>query len=151
MKRILTFCIAAFLISCEGLAPLDDVDPEGIIAVTITYEGDWPSSNELFDLRFLAFRFIPQNESDFTRITEMVVSDRLQYNVDEQTIVIRNIRNGTFFYNAIGWQFGPDIFSNWRPAGEYRENDGIAVLRGDSIHLDIHVDFDNLPAFPPEF
>lgn len=152
MKRICGFLLVSFwLLSCEGLTPLDDVDPTGTIAVSITYQGDWPPANQLFELRFLAFRFIPRTESDFTRITEMVISDRLQYFVDEQTIVLSNVRNGTFFYNAIGWQFGENIFADWRPVGVYTENDGIAVLRGDSIHIHILVDFDNLPVFPPEF
>lgn len=142
---------ALLLFGCDrGLAPLDIVDPEGTLIVNISYTGDWPPSEEIFEFRFIAFRFKPILTSDFTRITEMVISDRLEYFVDSQTIVLENVRNGDFPYSAIGWQFGSNIFQDWRPAGIYDENGGFFRIQGNEVEINIEVDFDNLPTFPPE-
>lgn len=151
MKKLLLFCVLIGLVACDGgLSPMEEVDPIGQIIVNISYSGDWPDSEDLHDLRFIAFRFMPQTPSDFTRITEMVISPRLEYFVDEQTVTLQNVRNGVFYYNAIGWQYGDDIFQDWRPAGIYTENDGMFEISGNTVEIHVSVDFDDLPVFPPE-
>lgn len=75
-------------------------------------------------------------------------SDRLSYNVDTDTFLVDDLENGVYQYNAVVQQFG-GIF-DWRPVGVYDDNDGVILIEGETVHIIIEVDFDNLPPFPPE-
>lgn len=83
--------------------------------------------------------------TDFQNLT---YSDRLNYHVDSDTFLVEDLENGVYQYNAVVQQFG-GIF-DWRPVGVYDENDGLIIIEGETVHITIEVDFDNLPAFPPE-
>lgn len=150
MTKKLLYCLIAGLVttSCDhGLAPVDE---EGEIHVTITYEGEWPPDDEIYELRFVAMRFIPGSTSDFLRLNEMEVSDRLKTQVDQQSIILEEVRNGRFFYSGVAWQFSPNIFQDWRVLGLYKEGNGEFNVRGDVVEIHVNVDFDDLPEFPPE-
>lgn len=75
-------------------------------------------------------------------------SNRLSYNVDSDSFLLEDVVNGVYQYNAIVQQYG-GIF-DWRPVGVYDENDGVITIEGETVHIHIEVDFDNLPPFPPE-
>jgi len=156
IKRIplyFSILLILFLISCEGgLAPIEqEPEPFGVIVGTVTYIGDWPPPNELQELVFVPLPFKPQTFLEvILDLDNIRFSDRLQFNVDEDTFVIDEIENGTYIYNIIANQFGPIVFSDWRPLGVYTENDGVITVEGDTTYIQIDVDFNNLPPFPPD-
>jgi len=138
------------LAACDtGLEPPEDLGT-GSLDVSVTYSGDWPPAEELNDLRFIAMRFIPVDTSDFFRLNEMIISTRLDMNVSDDAFRIESAPAGTYFYTGIAQQFNDNLLS-WRPIGLYEGNSGVfSVGRGQEIALDIQVDFDNLPEFPPK-
>jgi len=143
------------IISCDsGLEPPpQDPDPVGVISGTVTYSGNWPPQDELKELLFVPLKFIP---SDFTEVlSEFLLgnlrsSDRLKSNVESDTFIVTELENGVYIYNIIANQFGPNRLTDWRPLGVYEEADGLIIIENDTVFISIHVDFDNLPPFPPE-
>ena len=152
-RTVLTFLFGAvWLIGCDhGLEP--PADPEtGFIHARIQYEGglaSWPSPDSLTDLRFVAMQFVPRDTSDFIQLNRMVFSDRLQYDVAEQDITLAGVETGTFVYSGVAQKFGPGLFE-WRPVGLITDNEGIFVVSAnETTSVDIVVDFDEPPLFPP--
>jgi len=149
------FSIIAILLltQCDkGLEPPDeDLIPPGVIQGTVTYSGDWPPQQSLIDLRFVPLPFVPETVFDiFSDLENLRFSNRLQYFEDEGTFIVENVRSGVYVYNIIAHQFGNNILADWRPVGVYTENYGLIFVEGDTTTIHIHVDFDNLPPFPPE-
>lgn len=137
--------------SCEGGLQPHQVEPNpiGVISGSVHYTGEWPPSSELKDLRFAPFNTVPQSTTDFLAdFQNLRFSDRLNFNVESDTFLVDDVPNGVYVYNVIAQQYGGLI--DWRPVGVYKENDGIIIIRGDTVHITIDVDFDNLPPFPPE-
>ncbi len=142
-------------LSCDsGLEPPPpDPDPVGVISGTVTYSGNWPPENELRELIFVPLKFIP---SDFTQVLNEFLlgnlksSERLEFYVPSDTFLVTELENGVYVYNIIANQYGPVVFTDWRPLGVYIENDGLIFIDNDTVFIHIHVDFDNLPPFPPE-
>lgn len=141
--------------SCEGglEPPPFEPEPFGAISGTVTYSGEWPPEDELRELIFVPLTFKP---STFTEVlSEFLLgnlksSERLSFNVESDTFFVGELENGAYIYNIIANQFGPNQLSDWRPVGLYDENDGTIIIEGDTVQIAIHVDFDNLPPFPPE-
>ncbi len=149
------FSISAMLLfaQCDkGLEPPDeDLIPPGVIQGTITYSGEWPSQQSLVDLRFVPLTFVPSTAFDiFSDLDNLRFSNRLQYFVEEDSFKVTDVRSGLYVYNIIAHQFGNNILADWQPVGVYTENDGLIRVEGDTTPIHIHVDFDNLPPFPPE-
>lgn len=145
---------ALFLIaSCEGglEPPSIDSEPIGVIHGIINYSGDWPPADSLHELRFVALKSTPQSATDIiSDFQNIPVSEKLDYFVERDTFMVSDVRNGAYVYNAIAQQYGGNIFNDWRPIGLYEENSGVIVIQGDTVSITIHVDFQNLPPFPPE-
>lgn len=135
--------------ACDhGLEPPPPA-PLGAIDVQITYQGRWPSADSLFDARFVAFRFMPQDTADFFRLTEIVFSHRLQYYVDSERVFLDSIEAGPFVYSGVAHRFSSSLL-DWRPVGLYEADDGMFTVEiGETTHVDIAVDFRHLPPFPP--
>jgi len=147
---IRAFLILTFvLVGCDhGFEP-PDKPSTGMIRATVTYTGTWPSLSEVVDLRFVAMRFVPQDTADFLQLNRMAISDRLNYGVDSETIVLTDVETGAFLYSGIAQQFTNDLLS-WRPLGLYAENDGVFfVISDDTVRLAVEVDFSVPPPFPP--
>jgi hypothetical protein len=146
--------IAPFLfLSCEGglEPPIEKPNPTGVITGTITYSGEWPTEDSLVDLRFVPLKSPPQTAQDiFSDIENLVFSERLNFFVERDTFSVNDVPNGVYVYNTVAQQFGNNIFGDWKPVGLYNENDGIIIVEGDTTSITIHVDFANLPPFPPE-
>lgn len=146
--------IASFLLAgCEdGLKPpLEEPNPTGVITGSITYAGEWPPEDSLVDLRFVPLKSPPQTAQDiFADIENLVFSERLDFFVEKDTFIVDEVPNGVYVYNTVAQQFGGRILQDWRPVGLYNENDGIIIVDGDTTSITIHVDFENLPPFPPE-
>lgn len=133
--------------------PVEEVPPTGAISGTVTYSGEWPPENELREIFFVPLTFMP---SQITEVLSQFVagnlhpSERLETNVESDTFFVNDLPNGAYIYNIIANQFGPAVFSDWRALGVYEDNDGVIIIEGDTVNVSIHVDFDNLPPFPPE-
>ena len=140
--------------ACEGglEPPPPDSEPVGAISGTVIYTGEWPPADEFRELIFVPLPFTP---TDFTQILGQFLqgnlrsSERLQPFVDSQEFFVDELENGVYVYNIIANQFGPRELIDWRPLGVYEENEGLIVIQGDTVNITIHVDFDNLPPFPP--
>jgi hypothetical protein len=154
---IFAACALVILCSCEGglEPPPFDAEPEptGAIQGTVTYSGKWPPPGELRQLFFVPLPFKPAAVSEI--LTEflqgnLAASETLQSNVEEDSFFVGDLDNGAYVYNIIANQYGPNQFTDWRPLGVYEENDGLIIIEGDTVNIHIHVDFDNLPPFPPE-
>lgn len=141
------------IVGCDkGLEPpVDEPDPTGVIIGTVTYSGDWAPENELIQLFFIPLPFIPASVGDILQqISNLRTSESLKRNVDEDEFLVDEVPNGAYIYNIIANQYGDNLFEDWRPLGIYTENDGVIIVSGDTTVISIHVDFDNLPPFPPE-
>lgn len=149
MYSRLLLLLAVALSACDhGLAP-PDAPRVGALDVRVTYQGPWPPADSLHDLRFVAFRFVPQDTADFFRLTELLFSDRLQYHVETERVFIGEIASGVFPYSGIAQRFSPNII-DWRPVGLYEDDGGVfTVAPGETTRIDVHVDFLDLPPFPP--
>ncbi|MGB1050090.1 MAG: hypothetical protein ACPG3U_10435 [Rhodothermales bacterium] len=142
--------ILVLMMGCDaGLEPPEDAGT-GTIHGTITYVGEWPPEAELEDLRFIGMRFVPQDTTDFFRLNEMVISERLPDYVDRHTFTMDNVPTGTYFYSGVAQQYASDLLS-WRPVGLVESDGGVfTVQRGGSVSIEITVDFANPPPFPPQ-
>ena len=131
--------------------PIEEPDPKGVIMGTVTYSGDWPPDNELIQLFFIPLPFIPNSVGDImSQLSSLRTSGSLQRNVDDDDFLVDELPNGAYIYNIIANQYDSNIFQDWRPLGLFSENDGVIIVSGDTTVISIHVDFDNLPPFPPE-
>jgi hypothetical protein len=140
------------LMGCDhGLVPPDD-PARGAISGTITYEGPWPDVDSLIDIRFVALRIIPEEADDIIREFEqqrVVLSQGLTRSAVRDTFLVGSVITGPYVYSGIAVQQSSNLF-DWRPVGLYSENAGIfQVLQDDTTRIQIHVDFNNLPPFPP--
>lgn len=156
-KRLIALLFSTILVStlinCDGgLEPIEkEPDPFGVIVGTVTYTGDWPPQEEFIEFFFVPMKFKPQTFLEvLSEVENLRASDRLNYDVDEDTFIIDELENGTYIYNIIANQYGPDLFTQWRPLGVYSENEGVITVEGDTTYIQIDVDFNNLPPFPPD-
>lgn len=153
--HLVLLTIFLFAAACEtGLEPPPpEPEPTGAIQGTITYSGNWPPANQLRQLFFVPLDFKPTNLLEIlTEFTQgnLNASDPLARNVDSDTFFVGDLDNGFYVYNIIANQFGPNQLTDWRPVGVYSDNDGIIEILGDTVQIAIHVDFNNLPPFPPQ-
>jgi len=157
MKRILLpsliIAILAFSGCLESLEPNEEeLGPTGTIRGRVTYTGTWPSEAELVDIRFVAMKFQPRSAQDilFALLTgELVSSEGLRRNVAVDTFSVHNVTNGVYVYNGIARQYGNNQLNDWDALGIYKPNGGTFTIRGNEIFIEINVDFNNLPPFPP--
>jgi hypothetical protein len=152
--RRLTGCtprlaIALLLITATGCDAGLQPPPEpgfGRLEVHIAYDGDWPPAEELRDLRFVALRFVPRDTTDLLQLNRMVISGGLARYVTADTVVLNMVPEGTYVYAGVAQQFSADLFA-WRPVGLV---DGAFDVRPDAVaRVDVHVDFSDIPPFPP--
>ncbi len=145
--------LAVFLSSgCDsGLEPPDD-PARGAISGIITYEGPWPDVDSLIDIRFVALRIIPEDARDIIEEFEkqrVVLSRGLVRPAERDSFFIGSVITGPYVYSGVAIQQSTNIF-DWRPVGLYTEDAGIfQVNPDDTTHIQIHVDFNHIPPFPP--
>lgn len=154
-SQFISFVLIIFspflLAGCEGglEPPVEETNPTGVITGVVTYSGEWPPADSLKDLRFVPLKSVPQTTQDiFADFNNLVFSERLDFNVEQDTFSISQVPNGVYVYNSVAQNYG--TITEWRPVGLYEENDGIIIMDGDTISITIHVDFDNLPPFDIE-
>ncbi len=120
--------------------------PYGVIEGEVYFQGTWPPRDSLVDLRFVAFRFIPQDTSDFLRLNEMVFSRTLKFFVERDTFRISRVEPGYFPYGGVAQRYGPGLL-DWRPVGLLDEP--FEVRAGETTRVRVEVDFQRIPPFPP--
>ncbi|GEM_PF-391104 len=143
--------VLIWLLSCEGglEPPLIEDEPYGVIRGTVTYSGQWPPQDSLNDLRFVPLKSVPAAFTDIIMdFQNLSFSDRLAYYTDSDEFFVDEVENGRYIYNVIAHRYGTAF--EWRPVGVYSDNRGEIIVTGDTTTIHIHVDFDNLPPFPPE-
>lgn len=140
------FTLLLFLIGCDhGLAP-PPTPPYGVIQGTVFYRGDWPPPDSLYDIRFIAFRFIPEDTTDFFRLNEMVISHRLRTHVTTDTFSLQQVAPGTFPYAGVAYKWGAGLL-DWRPVGQVEAP--FTVHAGETTKVTVYANFDHPPPFPP--
>jgi len=148
-----TLLVALHVASCDGGLVVPDEETPGAIAGIVTYlhgDGLWPPDSTLFDIRFVAMRFVPADTADFLQLNRMEISNSLQTRVARDSFLITDVAPGIFPYSGVAYQYSEDIF-DWKPVGLYEENDGIFTVRtGETTHVSVVVDFENPPIFPPQ-
>ncbi|GAB5518885.1 MAG: hypothetical protein RhofKO_11360 [Rhodothermales bacterium] len=148
--------LGAFPLGITGLSGCDHgLEPPppaatGAIEITVRYPGPWPPPDSLGDLRFVAMEFIPQDTSDFLQLNRLVISDRLAYFVESQTLRVENVKAGVYIYNGVAQNFEPGNLVAWRPVGLVETNDGVFEIRENgTTTVEVTADFYNRPVFPP--
>ena len=158
-------CLALLLVSCdEELGPLNE--PSGFSGV-IRFK-NWPPATDIKEMRLVAFEDIP---ADSATVIPMLIAgkaavypplpgDYFQALVDSVVYEFTdksgtNLQVKEYKYVAVMYQFGPNIFHDWRPGGVYSTGPGefdpapIRVILHRVIpNVDILVDFHNLPPLP---
>ena len=145
------FVLLLFLGCDNGLVPPED-PARGSISGTVSYTGSWPDPATLFDIRFVAMRIVPESTQDivdeFGR-QRVVLSNGLQRPTTSDSFFISSVVTGPYVYSGVAIQQSNNVF-DWLPVGLYSENAGIfQVLPNETTHIHVHVDFDNIPPFPP--
>jgi hypothetical protein len=155
----------AGLLGCnEELGPLNE--PSGFGGV-IRFR-HWPPVQTIREMRLVAFEDVP---ADSTGIIPMLLAgkaaayppigqDYLPTLVDSvvyefTTSVGTNLQVRQYAYVAVMYQYGPNIFADWRPAGVYTtagpgfQPAPLRVLLHRIVPgVNITVDFDSLPPIP---
>ncbi len=159
-RLALRFLLVLLLVAaCDaGLAP-PEPEADAFIAVEITYANPleaWPSTNELFDLRFVAMPFIPRDTADILQLNRLAISDALptQPPRTSDTIVLgpaQGVQAGFYVYSVVAENFRRNDLFAWRPVGLYETDNGVfEVIPGETTLVRMTADFTNRPVFPPE-
>jgi hypothetical protein len=160
---VLLTCVLLYAGCDTGLSPIDE--PSGITGV-IRFS-NWPPPDSCRQIRLAAFESYP---ADSSGILLALVSgkavifpatltgsgldrfvDSLTY---EWTTKNTNLQVAKYDYFVVAWQYGPNIFSDWAPAGVYTVTPNssapapVRVLLHRISRYDINVDFHNLPPKP---
>jgi hypothetical protein len=173
---------AVFLVLCalfpgcdRGLGPITE---ETGFSGTITYK-NWPSADSMFGLRVVALEEFPKDSTGLMmsllgghaavyphlttgvigsmqilgfKASDSVHADTVHYVFTKEGTVLKE---GTYNYVVLAWQYGPNVFADWAPAGVYTEKPGtfdptpvFVQERRMREHVDINVDFHKLPPKP---
>lgn len=146
MRVFLLLALLLIYTGCDhGLEP-PDAPPFGSIQGTVTYTGTWPPGDSLRDLRFFALPFVPQDTLDLFRdLNQLVFSERLRYNVSDDSFSIDSVQAQIYVYSGVAQQFSRNLL-DWRPVGLATL---FQVRPGEVTELSITVDFNHIPPFPP--
>ncbi len=134
----------------------------------------WPSADSVQELRLIAFPSYPNDSASilldllygyaivYPQIGKpnllldttfhVLFADSLRYtfSTDGTTLKV-----GVYNYVALAWRYGPNVFSDWRPAGVYTTGPGPfdpapvrVLLHRDVTGIDMTADFANPPPKP---
>ena len=172
MKRPLPIiaCVAVYALlfaGCDkGLAPLNE--PSGFSG-TIHFK-NWPPADSVRDLRLVAFESFPSDSAGiFLTLlagraavfpSDLSSKGSLPKFVDSaqyvcNTKVAINLKVEEYGYLVVAQRYGPNSFTDWKPAGVYSLQPGsftpapVRVLLHKIVpNIDIEVDFHNPPPKP---
>jgi len=146
----------------QGLAPptTNELPTNGSFSGVVTFTG-WSAVDSLYDLRLVAFSVFPPGDV----ITEVLQGRAVVYPpIGGESFAMRGadsvsymleLAPGVYPYIAVAHQFGPNLFADWRPVGQYDLDTNLAVPSQVEViggmntpGINIHVDFENLPPDP---
>jgi len=144
----------------RGLIPTEPPPGPGALSGVVHYTS-WPPLDSLFDLRIVAFRnFPPEGIVSSVLSGEAAVyppvgdTALVPFFVDSLRYAF-SLPSGRYEYLAVAQQYGPNLFTDWRPVGQYDLDTNlalpspIAIPPGDTLReITIHVDFANPPPAP---
>lgn len=168
--------VLALIPGCDrGLGPItEDTGFSG----TISYR-NWPRADSVFGLRLVALEQYPTDSTGLMiallqghaavyphlttgviaseeilgfRASDSVHADTVRYVFTKEGTVLKE---GTYNYVVLAWQYGPNVFADWAPAGVYTQKPGtfepapvFVQERRMREDINISVDFHNLPPKP---
>lgn len=168
----LVILLLLFSAGCDtGLQP-PPLEPTGFSGV-IRFR-NWPSADSVQELRLIAFPSYPSDSSSILLdilngsaiVYPQIGQPNLLRDTTQQVLFAQSIHyaftaNGTtlkpgvYNYLALAWRYGPNVFSDWRPAGVYSTGPGpfdpapVRVYSNrNTPGIDINVDYANLPPKP---
>ena len=159
---ILIMSLFILLSGCdEGLSPAVPAVPMGFMAGVISYH-HWPPRDSLVDLRLVAFRVFPPTNI----VSEVLLGRAVVYPPLGDTALVPffvdslpfgfSLPAGDYKYVVVAQRYGPDLYADWRPVGQYDLDTNLAVpspvtivVNDTTRNVDINVDFANPP--PPPF
>jgi hypothetical protein len=165
MRKIIFLAgmLMLILLACDhGLDPAPQQQAAQVTGISGTiYFSNWPPADSLYDLRIVAFRNFPPLDifNEVLNGQALVYppisgSEGLPFNVDSVAYTME-LETGEFKYITVAQQFGPVYTADWRSAGQYditpQDSLPSAVMIESGVtleHIDIYVDFDNLPIQP---
>lgn len=163
LPAILLACALLYAGCDTGLTPLDE--PTGIGGI-IRFT-NWPPPDSCRQIRLVAFETYPSDSANVllslingkaivypatltgTGLERFV--DSLSY---EWLSKNTNLQVKKYDYFVVGWQYGPNIFTDWAPAGVFSAAPNsfdpapVRVLLHRIARVDINVDFHNPPPKP---
>jgi hypothetical protein len=163
--------LVLFSTGCDtGLGPPDS--PSGFSGV-IRFK-HWPSADSVQELRMIAFPSYPSDSASilfdllhgYAIVYPQIGKPNLLLDTTQHvrgadsicyafTTLGTTLQVGVYNYVALAWRYGPNLFSDWRPAGVYTTGPGqfdpapVRVLLHKNITgIDIVADFSNPPPKP---
>lgn len=168
--------LMALTAGCDrGLGPITE---ETGFSGTITYK-NWPPADSMFGLRLVALEQFPTDSTGLMMAllggraavyphlttgvipsmailgfvaTDPVHADTVRYVFTKEGTVLKE---GTYNYVVLAWQYGPNVFADWAPVGVYTQKPGtfepapvFVQERRMRENVDISVDFHNPPPKP---
>ena len=148
----------------EGLAPPEaneqPTPTASSFSGTVTFAG-WSAVDSLYDLRLVAFTVFPPADV----INEVLQGRAVVYPaIGGESFAMRGadsvsytleLAPGVYPYIAVAHRFGPNLFADWRPVGQYDLDTNLTVpspvevIAGmNTSGINIHVDFENPPPDP---
>lgn len=162
-NAILIASLVLFTACDKGIAPpavSPAPNPNGSFSGTVTFQ-NWGVADTLYDLRLIAFIVFPPDD-----VIDEVLRGRAAVHpplgggvlalagADSVTYQL-HLPAGIYPYIVVAQQFGPDLFNDWKPVGQYDLDSNltdptpIEITAGENLHdIDIIVDFANLPPIP---
>jgi len=158
----LIFATMIFIFCDKGASPTENNQTPEVSGVSGTvYFKNWPEPDSLKDLRLIVFKNYPP-----TNIVSEILSGQavvypalgdtvgLPLNVDSINYEFE-LDPGTYAYFVVGWQYGDDLYNDWRAAGDYDTTPGdtlptpLVITKNQILkNIYIHVNFDSLPYQP---
>ena len=146
-----------------GLLPLND--PSGFRGV-IRFR-NWPPADSVRELRVVAFETYPSDSAGIIvtllsgraavypelekRLPKFVDSLKYEFTTKEGL----NLQTRNYEYIIVALQYGPNVLTDWRPAGVYTTRPNTfdyapvrVLLHRVAQDIDIYVDFNNPPPRP---
>ncbi|MDH4070450.1 MAG: hypothetical protein OEV30_08500 [Ignavibacteria bacterium] len=147
----------------KGIAPpaaAPSPNLNGSFSGTVTFL-NWIAADTLYDLRLIAFTvFPPADVIDEVLQGRAVVHPPLGAGLlamegADSVVYQLQLAAGTYPYVVVAQQFGPDLFADWKPVGQYdldsnlTDPSPVVITAGQNVPgIHIKVDFANPPPIP---
>lgn len=169
-SRRLFLCSMLFLAALVGAGCNEELGPVNTpsgFAGVLRFK-NWPPATDIKEMRLVALQELPKDSSSViplllagkAAVYPPLPGDYFQTLVDSIVYEFTD-KSGTnlqvinYPYVAVWYQFGPNILSDWRPAGVYTTATGTftpapvhVILHHVIPDINIQVDFQNLPPLP---